>query len=174
MHVISYVQLSDTAEKIQSTSEQIVSKLKRDCQCMLDATYITAARLSCDSKDTSKIIYRARLSSTPDANNTELSGILKGWVTSGTASVTLEHIQLNLDSSCALIINTLDDPICPIISTTEYPNTTSIVGITDTNTMYIYIGAILGSVVVMFIAVVCAFVIYHRRCAKYNVRYVKS
>lgn len=158
-------------EKIQSTSEQITSKLKHECQCMLDATYITAAQLSCDPEETSHIIFRARLSSTPDASNAELSSILENWVTSGAASVTLEHIQLNLDPSCAVVINALNDPICPVPITTEPPNTNqpSISAAREiSSNLYIYIGSVVGFAVVVFIVVICAFVIYHRRFARYN------
>ena len=160
-------------EKIQSTSEQIVSHLKHECQCVLDATYITAAQFSCDPQETSNIIYRARLSSTLDTSNTEFSSILENWVTSGAASVTVEHIQLDIRLSCAVIISTLNDPICPVSSSTEIPNTPTIDAMKETSTynLYIYIGAGLGFIVVMFIAVTCAFVIYHRRFAsRYNVR----
>lgn len=152
--------------KIQSTSEQIVSQLKHQCQCMLDTTYITAAQFSCDPQETSSIIYRARLSSTLDTSNTELSSFLENWVTSGAASVTLEHIQLDLRPSCATIISNLNDPICPLPSTTGTPPNTQIADVareTSTFNLYIFIGAGLAFIFVMLIAVICAFVIYHRR-----------
>ena len=102
-------------------TQQITSRINRDCQCMLNAAYITEFRFSCDPQEGGHVIYRAQLSSTPSVSSTDLIRLLQEWVTSGSASVTLDFIQLYMDPTCSVMINLLDDPICPAAATTSTP-----------------------------------------------------
>lgn len=175
--MLFFFQLSDTRDKIESTSQQVASKLNRDCQCMLSAAYITAAQLSCDPKATTHVIYRARLSSTPDTSSTDLVRLLQEWVTSGRASVTLEFVQLTLEPSCIVRIESLSDPICPAPTTTsEVPGTSTVVAVESTSNLTVYIIATLAVVafaMILIVVVICAFMIYQRRFSgRYNTRSV--
>lgn len=161
--------MSDTLGKIQSTSQQIALKIKRDCQCTIDAAYITSGRLACDPQETTHVIYRARLSSTPDVSNTGLISFVQQWISGGSASVTLEHVQLNADASCTVVIDSFDDPICPapaVIS--EPPNLPT----ANINNLYIIVTlAVVIFAIVLIAAVVCGIVIYQRKFSrKYGFR----
>ncbi len=173
--VSSIIQASDTLGKIQSISQQIVSKLNRDCQCVIDAAYITAAQLSCDPQGTTHVIYRARLSSIPRVSSTDLISLLEEWVTSGSASVTLEFIQLSLDPACGVMITSFSDPLCPAV-TLEQPNTPTVTVVeSSTTTVYIIAGlaAVILAGVILIVVCACAVLIYRSKFSKYSVRSVK-
>lgn len=71
------------------------------------------------------MIYRAKVTSTPDANSMELVTYLEQWITAGSAGLTISGIRLNLDPSCNVTIESFDAPICSGIPTpNEMPTTT--------------------------------------------------
>lgn len=131
-------------------TQEIASRINRDCQCMLDAAYITEYRFSCDPQEGGHVIYRAQLSSTPSTNSTDLIRLLQQWVTSGSASVTLDRI---LDPTCSVMINSFDDPICPAAATPKPPSTPPIV-IEPTSNLLVPI-----LIVVIVLLVSCIFVV---------------
>lgn len=170
------IQLNGTIDKIQSISQQIVSKLNQDCQCGITTAYITAAQLSCDPKEIAHAIYRAQLSSTQNINSTDLASALQQWISSGSASITVDHVQLNLEMSCNAVIDSFSDPVCsapvptteraPVISSAGQVTNGSSSGVTTALISVIIIAVILISVVIL------AFVIYQRvtSSGKYNLR----
>lgn len=127
---------------------------------MIDAAYITSAQLSCDPQETKHVIFRARLSRTPDVSNTQFVAILQEWVTSGSASVTLEHIRLDLDASCNVIINSLNDQICPVPANTPELFNTPTVFAEESGSDSTIIIAILAVVLVVLLVFACASMIY--------------
>ena len=167
-------------EKIQSLSQQITLMLSRDCQCLIGAEYITAAQLSCDPQEITHVIYKARLSSTPDVSSADLISLLQEQVTSESTSVTLEHIQLSVDASCTVMINSLNDPICPLLTTTpEVQNTPTVDAEESSSNLTVYIIATLAVVaftmILIVVSIIASFIIYQRKSSKrYNLRLVKS
>ena len=149
--------------KINSTSEQIASKLSRYCQCAISAAYITAAQLSCDPQQRTHVIYRARLSSTSDVSIGDLTNFLQEWVTGGSAAVTLEYVQLNLDAACVVTIDSFDDPICPSAPTTlsQTPTIPSVVKaeISSTNIIIAVVVSVAVGVIVI-VACIIAVMLY--------------
>ena len=176
------MQQIDTLEKIQSNSQQIASRLSRVCdQCMIDSSYITAAAFSCDPQETSHVIYRARLSSTRDVSSADMIALLQEWVSSGSALVTLDHIQLNLDPTCSVMIVSLSDPICPVPVTT--PGTsdteTATIGVEESSSVDIMtylIVAVLAVLVALVVVFVAGIIIFMRRrsSSRYNKLLYKS
>lgn len=162
MHALTVypIQLSETPEKLQMMSQHIALKLNGDCQCMISAAYITAAQLSCDPQETTSVIYRARLSSTPAVSNRALINLLQDWVDSGSASVTLEFIALNLDATCSVAISSLNDPICPAPSTVTEQHT-SPTGDTGQSSQTITIIVTVTLAVILAVVVsICGFYLY--------------
>ena len=149
--------------KINSTSELIVSKLSHYCQCAISAAYITAAQLSCDPQQRTHVIYRARLSSTSDVSIGNFTNFLREWVTTGSASVTLEYVQLNLDATCVVTIDSFDDPICPSAPTTlsQTPTIPAVVKaeISTTNTI-IAVAVSVAVGVIVVVACIIAVIFY--------------
>lgn len=110
----------DILDKANTAALEMTSKLVKECQCALSISYFTEGYFSCDSKEISHVIYRAKLSSTVDTSSSKFIELLQGWVSSGTSSLTLDHLQLYLDPSCEVEINSFSDPLCSYeIPTTE-------------------------------------------------------
>ena len=164
------MQRIETVNKIASISQQIAQRVRRDCQCALTTDYITAERLTCDDQETTHVIYRARISSAPDVANTDLINNLQLWVTSGGASVTLESIQLNLDPSCAVLISSFDDPICPAPTEPTLPTnslTNASQGLDNNIFIYVILGLVVF-VIILIVVLVCAACIWQRHFRKYR------
>jgi hypothetical protein len=177
--IILYFQLSNTSAKIRSISEQVALKLNSDCQCRINSAYITATQFACDPQENAHVVYKARLSRTPDVSIEDLILLLQDWVTSGSASVTIDHIQLNVEASCSVMINSLDDPICPLPVTTSGLPSTPAVSAEESGgiNLSVYIIATLSVVVfavILIVVVICAFFILQNRKSskKYNLRSV--
>lgn len=167
MHFL--IQTIDILEKDNSAGLEIASKLMRDCQCTLNTAYFTEGYFSCDSKEKSHAIYRAKLSSTVSVTSSRLIELLQEWVSSGTASLTLDNIQLYLDPSCKVEIDSFSDPLCsfevPTTETSDEKSLTEQKTQTTSNNITTYIIIILVVVavaMVMIVVVICALFIFQR------------
>ena len=121
---------------------------------MVNAAYITAAHLSCDNQE---IIYRARLSSTPVTTDTDLVDFLQEWVSSGSASVIVEQITLELDAMCPVKISSFNDPICPGPTTVkEEQDTTAAAPAQSNQVLLIAVLAVVAGAMACFMVIVCA------------------
>ena len=156
--VYTKLQFANTFEKVQSISEQVAKKLDQDCQCSISPAYLTAAQLSCDPKEKSDIIFRARLSSTQIVSDADLINILRAWVTSGKGSATLDFIQYSFDSNCEVLIQTFSDPICPASVVPSETSTTDIAKSKESsstvNIIWPIVGAIVGGVVLILVVII--------------------
>ena len=146
---------------------------------MINTAYITAAYLSCDDQDAGYVIYRARLSSTPTINSMDLVNLLQEWVSMGSASVILEQIALKLDATCAVMISSFDDPICPAATTMKEEQVPTVVVETQTSQMVLLIAilAVVAGAMICIVVVVCAYCIIRTkfwRRRKYNIRSVQQ
>lgn len=153
-----------TFEKIQTISEQIASIINHDCHCQISAAYITAAKFSCDPQETTDVIFRAKLSSTPKIRATNMTSLVHKWIISRSASLTIEHVDLVVDPTCNVLINSFSDPIClpaPVV-TFSTPTVTA----EDISATSNIIGALIGTVLVAVIVitvVICALHIFKNR-----------
>lgn len=170
-------QLNGTVNKVQSVSQQIASKLNQDCRCEITTAYITAAQLSCDPQEVTHVIYRARLSSTPDVNSDNLANVLQQWISGGSASIVVDLVQLNLYPTCTVVIESYSDPVCYIPTlTTESPDVSDIGEIMNNNTgnnsTTNALIAVVITAVILIAVIIMAFVIYQRiiSSGKYNLR----
>lgn len=163
------IQLSATLEKIQTISEQISSRLNRDCQCSFSAAYVTAAQLSCDPQENTDVIFRARLSSTSEVSSADFIILLQEWVTSGRAAIAVEHIQLDVDPMCDVLLQSFSDSICSsIIVTSEVP-TTPVVDTEKSSSTLSIVGPIVGAIVggvILILVVIFAIQIFNHHCRR--------
>lgn len=162
-------QLRNPREKIQTISEQVASKLSRDCQCSISSDYVTDAQLSCDPKVTTDVVFRARLSGTSEVGGADLIALLGEWVRSGMAFVVVDFAQSELDANCEVPLQSFSDPICPASVVTTDVSTTIGSDVAQTGSALSgiigpIVGAIVGAVVLILV-VIFAIQIYNR-CRK--------
>ena len=133
------------------------------------------AQFFCDSKATTDVIFRARLSSTSQVSDTDLILILREWVVSGTAFVVVENAQLHVDANCEMLLHSYTDPICPASGarvTTDTPTTAKDgVGGTDAKSgtstssiLWPIVGTVAGGVVIILVVLIAIQIC--NRCGK--------
>ena len=141
--------------------------MNQDCLCQISAFYITSAKFSCDPQETTDIIFRAQLSSTPNVSDKSLINFLFNWITSGTASLSIQHVDLNIDSACDVRIDSFSAPICSKPPSATFTTQAVSVASVDLNAVSNIIGALVGTIlvaVVIVLVVICALHIFkHRR-----------
>ena len=144
--------------RANKTAFEIAIKLRDDCQCTFTSQYITEGFFSCDSKEITHVIYRAKISSTSYTDSETLIDLIQNWVSSGTASLTLDEVHLYMDPSCVVLINSFSDPLCsfesPTIEGTEQIQTGSI------NTYIIIILVVVALAMILLVAIIIAFFLY--------------
>ncbi len=105
-------QTVDADAKLEDIRNQLQDKADGLCSCGLTPQHITLEEFRCFSSS-DKVTYRARLRGTASATSTEILGYLEDWIASGTASVVVQRVRLDIDSSCSpVVINTFDAPEC--------------------------------------------------------------
>ncbi len=147
---------------------EMTAKLTSDCRCTLSSDYFTDGSFSCDSKEETHAIYRAKLSSTDATSSSKFIEILQGWVTSGRASLTLDNLQLYLDQSCEVEINSFNDPLCSYEGPSTKPpdkETAGLMASDSGNNTIVIVAVIVGVFALLFvlvIVVVCALFMFQR------------
>ena len=136
------------------------------------------AQFFCDSKATTDVIFRARLSSTSQVSDTDLILILREWVVSGTAFVVVNNAQLHVDANCEVLLQSYTDPICPASgarATTDTPTTAKdgVGGTADTNSgtstssiLWPIVGTVAGGVVIILVVLIAIQICNRRGKAK--------
>ena len=101
--------------------------------------------------------------------STRLLEVLQEWVSSGTASLTLDNKQLHLDPSCKVKIDSFSDPLCsfevPTTETSDEKSLTEQKTQTTSNNLATHIIIILVVVavaMVMIVVIICALFIFQR------------
>ena len=115
----------------------------------------------------SDVIFRAKLSSTPQVSDTSLISFLLNWIRSGTASLTIQHVDLDIDSACDVHIDSFSAPICSKPPPGTFTTQTVSIASGEIGAVSNIIGALIGTIlvaIVIVIVVICALHIFkHRR-----------
>ena len=106
--------MNDIEEKLDAIADSVVTVLKELCSCSIDANSISDRKLSCP-EELKDVVFRARMHSTQEANNSILISQLETWVMSG-VSMVVQSVRLNIDPTCPVEISSFDDPLCPRIT----------------------------------------------------------
>jgi len=139
-----------------------------NCQCTFSSYYITEGFFSCDSKEITHVIYRAKISSTSTTNSEKFIGLLQNWVNSGTASLALDQLQLYLEPSCPVQIGSFSDPLCSFEppTTEESTKETEDIKVSSSsgsiNTYIIIILVVVAVAMILLVAIIIAFFLYNK------------
>ena len=165
--VLVQLQHTSSFEKIQTITDQTASIINRDCHCQINAAYITEAKFSCDPQETTDVTFRAKLSSTPKISDASMIKLLHNWIISGSASLTIEHVNLDIDSACNVLIGSFSDPICSPAPVVTFTTPADSVNVEESSTTSAdIIGPLIGTVlvaVVIILVVICALHIFKNR-----------
>ena len=115
---ISYLQESNTADKVTDVSEAVAKAIVDLCQCLYTPNLIIDHQLTC-SEDKNLIIYQALLLSTDGKTAEQIRNLTQEWVLTK-PTVNIDNKAYQLDSFCSIAINELGVIECDaIIEPTE-------------------------------------------------------
>ena len=100
-------------------------------QCRLTTANIKEDQFSCRGL-TNHIVYRAMLVGTGTNSAPDIVSLLQMWVASGSASISALSTRLHLDKDCNTVLDTLDDPVCPLQVVSEETTTTTQAAVSKT------------------------------------------
>lgn len=93
-----------------------------------------------------------------------MTSLVHKWIISGSASLTIEHVELVVDSTCNVLINSFRDHICSPAPVVTFSTPTATVE--DVSAASSIIGTLIGTVlvaVIVILVVICALHIFKNR-----------
>ena len=111
------VQESNTEAKLSDISATLSVSLQQDCSCSLS---VQQSLFSClGTEDSQTVVFLARLSYTAPPG-VDLPSLLTTWVGS-TPPITVASTQLQVDTTCPVVIDSLEPDGCNVNSPTDAP-----------------------------------------------------
>ena len=171
---------SDTISKIMDITNKLVLGVEQQCGCGFNHSHISNSSIRCFVASPQHVTYRAVLSGTPSVSTVEVTSLIGQWITMTDhthETIRVQSVELDVNSTCPLVIVDFDAPDCPESNTTgpnskssnpttrPWPKSTETVAVDSLNTSAIVGGVIAGLVGLMFLAltfVVTIAVLSHR------------
>ena len=155
------VQETRSDAKLSEISAALSVTLQQQCSCFLS---VQQSLFSClGTTDSQTVVFLAELSYTA-LPGVDMPSLLASWVTS-TPNITVASTQLQVDTTCPVVIDSLQPESCPVASTAP-PNGLP----TDVTVIAVAICVIVLLVVTVIVAIVIAVIVCCRKQSKY--RYV--
>ena len=119
-----YLQGITINAKLNDITHGVVQDINELCQCGLSAEHITKGAFQCFENSEQQVTFRARLHGTAQVTSSQLVAYLEIFVSQTDSTIAVQHLRLNVDRSCPVVINTFGDPQC---TSTTIANNTAIV-----------------------------------------------
>ena len=109
------MQITDPEDKVHDVSEGIVEGINHHClHCQLSSDDITQGEFQCFPGSPNQVTFRGKVQDRAQATARELICYLEQWITSSdSVSIPVHHARLSINSTCVVLIASLDDPECP-------------------------------------------------------------
>ena len=92
--------------------------------------------------------------------------LLLNWITSGTASLTIQHVDLDIDLACDVLIDSFSAPVCSKAPPTTFTTQAVSVASGEISAVSNIIGALVGTIlvaIVIILVMICALhIVKHR------------
>ena len=131
--------------KLNDITRGVVQDINQLCQCGLSAERITESAFQCFENSDQQVTFRARLHGASQVTSSQLVAYLETFVAQTDSTIAVQHLCLDVDNSCPVVINSFGDPQCT--SKTTADSTTAI------------IGGVVAVIVVMILAVTVIIII---------------
>ena len=82
--------------------------------CGLTVANIRDDEFSCHGGLTNRIVYRAMIVGTDTYSAPNLVTLIRSWIASGSASITVFSSRLRFDKDCTTFLDTFNEPDCPL------------------------------------------------------------
>ncbi len=148
--ITSLMQLNATKIKLDDIRAEVCRQVSTLCQCEFAVQHISSGEFRCFT-DSEEVTYRAEIYGTTSTTSSEVLVYLEEWIHSREATIVVESVRLELDSSCLPVgIGSLTDPECGSGGSEPDDNGS------DSTTLPALIGGVVTVVVLATTAVVIA------------------
>ena len=121
-----YLQDITINAKLNDITHGVVQDVNQLCQCGLSTERITEGAFQCFENSDQQVTFRARLHGTSQVTSSQLVAYLETFVAETDSTIAVQHLRLDVDRSCPVVINSFGDPQCT--STTTADSTAAIIG----------------------------------------------
>ena len=155
--IISPTQGIDTEAKLSDIRTALSNPIRQDCKCSVS---VEQHFFSClGTEDSETVVYIAELSYTVIPGVVDVPSLLTSWVDSGPAII-VNSIQLQVDTTCPVVIDSLEPQSCSITPADPPADVTVIAVVTCVILLLV--------VVTIVAAVVVAVAVFRRKRSKYK------
>ena len=122
------MQITDPEDKVYDVSEGIVEGINHHClHCQLSNDDITQGEFQCFPGSPNHVTFRGKVQDRAQARAREVICYMEQWITSSdSVSIPVHHARLSINSTCVVLIASLDDPECPgYLRATQQMDTTT-------------------------------------------------
>ena len=109
--------VSDSLQKIGDIENAMAQNVARLCRCEFNSTLLSNSQLRCFDDSPQVFTFRSQLSETSQTSTTELVSYIEQWI--GDKDVVVLGVSHGFQTTCSLVINSLDAVECPGASTTQ-------------------------------------------------------
>ena len=104
--------LSNAHQKIEDVGNAIAQNVARLCRCEFNSTLLSNSHLRCFDESPQIVTFRSQLSETSLSSTMELVSYIELWI-GDSDGVVVEGVFLGFQTTCSLVINSLDAVECP-------------------------------------------------------------
>ena len=119
--------MSNSHQKIEDIGNAIAQNVARLCRCEFNSTLLLNSHLRCFDESPQIVTFRSQLSETSQTSTVELVSHIEQWI-GDSDGVVVEGVFLGFQTTCSLVIDSLDAVECPGGSTPQNDNLGGIVG----------------------------------------------
>ena len=119
--------MSNSHQKIEDIGNTIAQNVARFCHCEFNSTLLLNSHLRCFDESPQIVTFRSQLSQTTQTSTVELVSYIEQWI-GDSEGVIVDGVFLGFQTTCSLVINSLDVVECPGGSTDANDNLGGIVG----------------------------------------------
>ena len=119
--------VSNSRQKIEDIENTMAQNVARLCRCEFNSAFLSNSQLRCFEESPQIVTFRSQLSETSQTSTVELVSYIELWI-SDSEGVAVDGVFLGFQTTCSLVINSLDAIECPGGSTDANDNLVAIVG----------------------------------------------
>ena len=143
--------MSNSHRKIEDIGNAIAQNVAQLCRCEFNSTLLLNSHLRCFDESPQIVTFRSQLSETSQTSTVELVSYIEQWI-GDIEGVIVDGVFLGFQTTCSLVINSLDAVECPGGSTDANDNLGGIVGgVMAAVLLFILVGVAIVTLIVFYI-----------------------
>ena len=143
--------VSNSRQKIEDIENTMAQNVASLCRCEFNSKLLSKSHLQCFDESPQIVTFRSQLSETTQTSTVELVSYIELWI-DGSEGMAVDGVFLGFQTTCSLVINSLDAVECPGGSTDANENLGGIVGgVMAAVLLFILVGAAIVISLIVFI-----------------------